>query len=173
MELLGSAILDQAVSKAFANKLHTCHLMTHRLHQLYSHTGFFWRNEHSLPRLLILLRPSPCYRHSDDQAPYEECTRNAAESICNVQFDDTGWKQAELPVHFGVLGLRSAYDLALPAYLSSHESCRRFASTIHQSPSEPSVENADDVNTTRTSSGIKIPDDLVRQSSWDSLLLSA
>ena len=148
--------------------------MTHRLHQLDSHTCFFLhRNAHSLPRLLFLLRPSPCCHHSDDQAPYDECTSSTAESISKVQFDDTVWKQAELLVHFGGLGLRSAYDLALPAYLSSHESCRRFASTIHQSPSEPSVENADDVNTTRTSSGEKIPDDLVRQSSWDSLIFSA
>ena len=41
MELLGSAILDQAVKKAIANKLHTYHLMSHRLQQLVTHSGFF------------------------------------------------------------------------------------------------------------------------------------
>ena len=101
MELLGSAILDQVVAKAIANKLHTYHRMTHRLQQLDTHTGFFrLKNMFSLPRLLFLLRSSTCYRHSDDLANYDECTRNTAESICNVQFDDGGWKQAKLPVHF-------------------------------------------------------------------------
>ena len=112
MELRGSAILDQAVKKAIANKPHTYDLMTHRLHQLNTHTGFFLlKNAFSLPRHHFLLRSSPCYLHSDDLAPYEECTRN-------FQFDDTGWKQAELPVRLGGLGLRYANDLALPDYLS-------------------------------------------------------
>ena len=149
MELLGSAILDQAVKKAIANKLHTYHLMTHRLQQLDTHTGFFiLKNAFSLPRLLFLLRSSPCYRHSDDLAPYDECTRTTAESNFNVQFDDTGWKQAKLPVRFGGLRHRFAGDQALPAYLSSRESCRRLVYAILPPPSDRSVECAADVITT-------------------------
>ena len=98
---------------------------------------------------------------------------NTAELICNVQFDDTGWKQAKLPVDFGGFGLRSAGDLALPGYLSACESCRHLISATLPPPSEPSVENADNVITTWTSSDITIPDDPVRQSNWDSLLCSA
>ena len=174
MEILGSAIFDQAVKKAIANKLHTYYLMTHRLHQLDTHTGFFLlKNAFSLPRLLFLLRSSPCYCHFVDLAPYDECTSNTAESICNVQFDDTDWKQVKLPVIFGGLGLRSANDLALPAYLPSREACRRLASTILQPPSEPSAEMADDVITTKTSSGLSAPDDPANHSNWDSLLCSA
>ena len=57
MELLVSAILDQAVKKAIANKLHTYHLMTHRLQQLDMHTGYFLlKSAFSLPRLLFILR---------------------------------------------------------------------------------------------------------------------
>ena len=75
MELLGAAMLDQAVKKAIANKLHTCNFMTYRLQQLDTHTGFFLlKNALSLHRLLFLLRSSPCYRHSDDLAAYDECT---------------------------------------------------------------------------------------------------
>ena len=78
MELLGSAILGQALKKTIANKLHTCHLMTHRLQQLDTHMSFFLlKNAVSLHRLLILLRSSHCYRHSDDLAPYDKCTRNS------------------------------------------------------------------------------------------------
>ena len=57
MELLVSAILDQAVKKAITNKLHTYHLMTHRLQQLDMHTGYFLlKSAFSLPRLLFILR---------------------------------------------------------------------------------------------------------------------
>ena len=174
MELLGSAIFDQTMNKAIANKLLTYNLMTHRLQHLDTHMDFFLlKNAFSLPRLLFLLRSSPCYRHSDDLAPYDECTRNTAESICNVQFDDTGWKQASVPVRFGSLRLRSADDLALPPSLSSCESCQRLVSAILPPPSDPSVKDADDVIATRTSSGLKMQDDPIRQSNWDSLFCSA
>ena len=86
--------------------------------------------------------------------------------------NSTTQKQAKLPVCFGGLGLRSAGDLALPVYLSSRESCRRLGSSILPQPSDPLVENADDVIAPWTSSGLKIPDDSVRQSNWDSLLCS-
>ena len=100
-------------------QLDTHHLMTHRLHQLDTRTGFFLlKNAFSLPRLPYLLRSSPCYLESDDLATYDECTRNTAESICNVQFEDTGSKQAKLHARFGGLGLRSAGDLTLQAYCS-------------------------------------------------------
>ena len=94
MELLGSAILDQALKNEIADKLHTYLLISLRLHQLDTHTGLFLlKNAFSLPRFLFLLWSLPCYRHSDDIAVYDECTRNTAESFCNVQLDDTGWKQ--------------------------------------------------------------------------------
>ena len=137
------------MKKAIANKLHMYHLMTIRLQQLDTHTGgFLLKNAFSLPRLLFLLRSSTFYRHLDDLAAYEKCTRNTTESICNVQFDDTGWKQAKLPVCFGGIRLRSAGDLDLPAYLSSRETRQRLVSAILPPPSDPSVESADDVITT-------------------------
>ena len=145
--------------------------MAHHLQQLDTNTGLFLLvNAFSLPRLLFLLWSSPCYRHSDDLAPYDECTRNTPESIRNVQFDDTGWKQVKLSVRFGGLVLRSADHLAIPAYLYSCESCRCLVSAILP-PSDPSVESADDVMTTWTSSGLIIPDDPVKQSNWDSMLI--
>ena len=94
MELLGSAILDQALENEIAQKLHTYLLISHRLQQLDTHTGLFLlKNAFSHPRLLFLLWSSHCYRHSDDLAACDERTRSTAETICNVQLDDTGWKQ--------------------------------------------------------------------------------
>ena len=103
----------------------------------------------------------------------KKCTRKKEESISDVQFDDTGWKQAKLPVHFRGLRLRSAGDLALPAYLSSRESCRLLVSAILPKPSDPSVKIADGVITTWTPAGSKITDHPVRQWNWDSMLFSA
>ena len=126
--------------------------MTHRQQQLDTLTGFFLlRIAFSLPRLLFLLRSFACYRHSVD---YDECTRITAVSICNVQFDDTDWKQAKLPIRFGGLGLRSAGDLDHPTYFSSHDSSRHLVSDILPPPSDPSVESANDATTTWKSSAL-------------------
>ena len=96
MELLCSAILNQAVKKAIANKLHMYHLMTHRLQQLDTQTGFFLlKNAFSLHRLLFKLRSFPCYHHSEDPAPYDELTRNTAMSNSMVP---VGSKQNSLSV---------------------------------------------------------------------------
>ena len=40
-------------------------------------------------------------------------------ATANIHFDDNNWSQAKLPVRYGGLGLRTAADLALPAFLSS------------------------------------------------------
>ena len=105
-------ILDQTVRIAIASELHTYHLMAHRLQQLDTHAGFsLLKKAFSPHHLLFLVRSSPYYRHSDDLTPYDECTRNTAESICNVQFVDTGWKRARQPVGLGRLGFWSTLSL--------------------------------------------------------------
>ena len=154
----------KAVKKAIANKLHTYNLMIHRLQQLDTLTDLFLhRNAFSLPRLLFLLRSFACYRHSVD---YDECTRITAVLICNVQFDDTDWKQAKLPIRLGGLGLRSAGDLDHPTYFSSHDSSRHLVSDILPPPSDPSVESANDAITTWKSSALWRSDDPVWLSIW-------
>ena len=90
------------------------------------------------------------YYYFDDLAHYDEYTSNTAESICIVLFEDNGWKQEKLSICFGSLGRRPVNYLALPAYMCSRASCRRFASTIQPPPSDPSVVNSDDVNTKRS-----------------------
>ena len=144
--------------------------MTQRLQQLDTHTDLFLhRNAFSLPRLLFLLQSYACYRHSDDPADYDECTRISAVSICNVQFDYTDCKHAKLPIPFR---LRSAGDLALPANFSSHDSSRHLVSAILPPPSDPSVESVSDTITTWKSFGLRSSDDPVRQSSWDAPISS-
>ena len=45
--------------------------------------------------------------------------KNGLEAILNVKLSDTQWKQARLPVHMGVLGVRSAFMLGPSAFLAS------------------------------------------------------
>ena len=163
MELLGSAILNQAAKKAINIKFSMYHFMANHLKQLDMHMGFFLlKNVFSFPRLLFLLCSSPCYHHSDDLVRYDECTCSTAESICNFQFDDTGWKQANMPVSFPMIWPSQP----------SRASSRHLVLTILLK-SEPTVKTADDVFATWASSDLTIQDDPVRQSNGDSMLCSA
>ncbi|CAE1283077.1 unnamed protein product [Acanthosepion pharaonis] len=72
----------------------------------------------------------PCYLEQDFLNEIDITIKRCAELIYNVNFDDTGWRQAKFPLSFGGLGLRSAVDLALPAYLSSLSSSRELIDEI-------------------------------------------
>ena len=80
------------------------------------HASFLLRNCLSMPRLLFKLRSSPCYRLHVELTQFDKTLRQAASTVCNVNFDDTGWQQSTLPVAQGGLGLSSAVNMSLPAY---------------------------------------------------------
>ena len=77
------------------------------------------KNAFSLPRLLLTLRSAPCHHHLELLSDYDVITRSTTEASCNIHFDDNNWSQAKLPVRYDGLGLRTAADLTLPAFLSS------------------------------------------------------
>ena len=52
--------------------------------------------------------------------------RSTTEAQCYVHFDDNSWSQVKLPVRYGGFGLRTATDLALPAFLSSRAASSLF-----------------------------------------------
>jgi len=65
---------------------------------------------------MYTLRSVPCY---DSQIinKYDDSIRNTLQAILNVTLTDEGWHHAKLPVKHGGLGVLSASDLALPAFL--------------------------------------------------------
>ena len=81
----------------------------------------------AIPKLLFILRCSPTYHEHALLTEYEQTLR---EEATKINFDDTGWLQAKLPVRHGGIGLRSPSDLALPAYLTSRVACRSFISDV-------------------------------------------
>ena len=57
--------------------------------------------------------------------------KGALTNILNLKIvNDSVWNQSTLPVKDGGLGIRSAEDLALPAYLSSYTASRDIAFSI-------------------------------------------
>jgi len=72
----------------------------------------------SLPKLTYTLRSAPCYT-SQLLLEYDDVIRATLKDIMNVALSDDVWDQATLPVANGGLGVRRAFDIALPAFLSS------------------------------------------------------
>ena len=63
---------------------------------------------------------------------FDETLRQAASTVCNVNFDDTGLQQSTLPFAQGGLGLSSAVNVSLPADASPLSSTRQLVGQILQ-----------------------------------------
>ena len=107
--------------------------MSGRLEYIDAHPAFFLlRNCPSMPRLLFKPRSSSCYQLHSELSQLDETLRQAASTVCNVNFHDIGWQQSTLPFAQGGLGLSSAVNVSLPAYASSLSTARRLVGQIMQ-----------------------------------------
>ena len=105
-------------------------VMGERLKYLCTHDSLLLlRNAFANPKLMYLLRTSPCFL-SPSLHLYDNELRNMLSSITNTFLDDRAWLQASLPVKSGGLGIRSAVHLAPSAYLASFAGCRELTFTI-------------------------------------------
>ena len=120
LQLLGSPILESGIKNTLSKKRSILLQMFSRLLPIDSHPALFLlRNCFSIPKLLYILRSAPCYESPDELGKIDGILRKCAVDICNVHFDDTGWRIATLPIRFGGLGLRSVSDIFEVAYLTS------------------------------------------------------
>ena len=76
------------------------------------------RNSFAIPKLLYTIRSSPSFLSPSLQR-YDETIRSIVSDITNINFDETAWTQASLPVKPGGLGIRSSVELAPSAFLAS------------------------------------------------------
>ena len=91
-----------------------------RLSKVVAHYGFYLlKNCFSLPKLLYFLRTSPCFEELDLLQQYDSIIRKSLSKICNVNFNESSYTQAILPVSKGGIGIASASQIALPAFLAS------------------------------------------------------
>ena len=107
--------------------------MSSWLESIDTHHAFsLLRNCLLIPCLLFKFRSSPCYRLHTELTQFDETLRQAASTVCNVNFDDSGWQQSTLPAAQGGLGLSSAVNVSLPAYASSLSATRQLVGRILQ-----------------------------------------
>ena len=95
-----------------------------------------------MPKLMYLLRSSSTFQHPVLLADFDDCLKSCATDICNVSFDDIGWIQATLPIRLGGIGLRRAFDLALPAYLAVISASQSLISEITQPDKCPHAQDS-------------------------------
>ena len=106
--------------------------MSSRQESIVVHPAFFLlRNSLSMTRL-HKLRCSPCYRLHSELTQFDETLRQAASTVCNVNFYDTGWQYSTLFIAQGGLGLSSAVSVSLPAFASSLSATMQLVDLILQ-----------------------------------------
>ena len=117
---------ESLVESVFTNKTVRCFVT-----KLDAHYGFYLlKNCFSLPKLLYFLRTSPCFEEMDLLQQYASIIRKSLSKICSVKFDESSYTQAILPVSKGGIGIASASQIALPAFLASATGAKRALSCI-------------------------------------------
>ena len=110
---------NQSIDEVLATKLRELRRLCSTLKLLNAHDALFLlKNCFSIPKLTYTLRSAPCYT-SQLLLEYDDVIRATLKDIMNVALSDDVWDQATLPVANGGLGVRRAFDIALPAFLSS------------------------------------------------------
>ena len=101
-----------------------------RLSLLESHDALvLLRSCFSAPKILYLLRCSPCYGHAKLEA-FDNLLKNGLSRITNTDLNEVQWVQASLPVRFGGIGVRRVASLAISAYLASAASTLELQNSL-------------------------------------------
>ena len=138
--LLGSPIGDiGSITVAIDAKTTMLKCLRERLHYLSSHDAYLlFRHSLAIPKLLYLLRTSPCFLSSSLKI-YDDELRATVCSSFNIQLaeSDPSWIQSTLPVCHGGLGIRSAVQLAPSAFLASAAASSGLAHLILPANMQP------------------------------------
>ena len=117
---LGAPILEQSVGGVLREKLHGLQLMIKKLDQLDKQDSvYLLRYCFAIPKLMYMLRTALCYQQKEVLQEYDLEIREGLEGILNTKLKGRSWQQCVLPMRKGGMGIRSAADLSLPAFLSS------------------------------------------------------
>ena len=120
LEILGSPMGASARRDLLNKKMIELQRLSEVVTKLDAHYGFYLlKNCFSLPKLLYFLRTSPCFEELVLLQQYDSIIRNSLSKICNVNFNESSYTQAILPVSKGGIGIASASQIALPAFLAS------------------------------------------------------
>ena len=89
-----------------------CHLSKHD-------ALLFLRHSFAIPKILYMLRTSPCFSSSCLETYDQELCSILSEVLNISLLSDSAWSQAILAVSYGDIGVRSAVQLAPSAFLAS------------------------------------------------------
>ena len=146
--------------------------MNDRILLLDGHPGLFLvKNAFSIPRLLFTLRSAPYHHHPELMAEYDVITLSTTEALCNIHFDDNSWSQAKLPVRYCGLGLCTAADLALPAFLSSRAASISLVNDILRQPTNKQED--DDEVRAWLDRNLVLPSSTHKKKNWDDIQCSS
>jgi len=128
--LLGSPLRNKGVDTVLNTQVAVLRQFATHLLGLSTHESFYLMNNSlAIPRLMFLLRSSPCFL-SPVVTQFDLELLRVMTSVSNCAFTDTSWSHASLPVRFGGLGILSLGKLAAPAYMASarfsHELLRQI-----------------------------------------------
>ena len=118
----------------------------------------------------VFPRSAPCHHHPELLAKYDVITRSTTEASCNIHLDDNSWSQAKLPVRYGGHGLRTAADLALPAFLSS---CAASISLVNDIVRQPANKQEDDEVRAWLDRNLVLASNTHKQRNWDDIQCSS
>ena len=123
--LLGAPLTTgAAMDAALESRCADLSRATERLKLLSAHDSLILlRSSLSAPKLIHILRCSPCTDHSA-LATFDKLLHSGINAITNSNLSETQWIQASLPVKDGGLGIRRAASLASSAFLASAVSTR-------------------------------------------------
>ena len=182
LELLGSPIgpinSPDQLSGSVEIRLEQIATVGQSLQGLSSHHRLFLlKHCVGIPRLLYMIRSSPCFLVPEVLRNIDASFRQFLTETLNIQLDDKAWRQASLPVKAGGLGVRRIEDLALPAYLSSSSAAEALVLQIGPSAAEPFgllVSAALEAWSAAAGNGVDPPTQpsASRQSSWDTPLVT-
>ncbi|XP_055355792.1 uncharacterized protein LOC129601093 [Paramacrobiotus metropolitanus] len=131
LELLGAPLTDWSIERVLDCEISQVKKLTESLGVLPAHQSLFLlRNSMSLPRLMYILRATPCHKYPEKLREFDDVIKSKAEEITSVKMDDVTYRQASLPVKSGGLGLPKAEEIIAPAQLSSLYATDELVSSI-------------------------------------------
>ena len=142
--LLGAPLLvGSSMDKALDGHCENLNRAVGRLKLISSHDSLtIIRHSLSAPKLNYMLRASPSAGHPS-LSMFDDTLRKALCTIINVDFTDTQWAQASLPVSLGGLGIRSVSSLAPSAFLASAAGTRTLQDLLLANVSHADIEDAE------------------------------
>ena len=170
--LLGAPLsTGAAMDTALKDRCNDLARIVERLKLLTAHDALvLLRCSFSAPRVLHTLRSSPCAHHPALDI-FDQLLRTGITAITNLNLSDGQWKQANLPVRDGGLGIRRAASLAPSAFLASAASTRDLQELILvrcEASSDSSVDTMRSWWESEHSLACPSHPASVKQASWDS-----